>query len=340
MWLAKRKDSNNGLVSVIVALATKGMVTVEKYNSFIAKIHEYTSRKQNDHGALDCVAMVMANDILTTQDVNDVIDGSLEVDSLIFEKSEELRQERITELRKHEDDMSRSQQELSRAEREKEEALENNRDLQRQIKDIESEAEQEKRSRINERRENELKNVQRNIKDIDRLSVRLDKIDKANGRMASFILAACYLLTLVGVPLIVWKLGLWGYVEFIKSEILSKSKMWEVFLTILPMILSATWILFGLSVPGIISIVKGRGFRFKPQFSWQLIKIDLSYRNVQNEVEGYEWFYDRIGNEVGLRELYYENDAGIDNIKSLIIKTRSDLNHKKIELDNLLIGCR
>lgn len=340
MWLAKRKDSNNGLVSVIVALATKGMVTVEKYNSFIAKIHEYTRRKQNDHDALDCVAMVMANDILTTQDVNDVINGSLEVDSLIFDKSEELRQERITELRKHEDDMSRSQQELSRAEREKEEALENNRDLQRQIKDKESEAEQEKNSRINERRENELKNVQRNIKDIDRLSVRLDKIDKANGKKASFILVACYVLILVGVPIIVWKLGLLEHVDSILSEILAKSALREVFLTILPMILSAIWLLFVLSVPGIISLVKGRGFRFKPQFSWQLIKIDLSYRNVQNEIEGYEWFYDRIGNEVGLREMYYENDAGIDNIKSLIIKTRFDLNQKKMELDNLLIGCR
>ena len=93
MWLARRKDSNNGLVSVIVALATKGMVTVDKYNSFIAKIHEYASRKQNDHYALDCVAMVIANDMLTTQDINGVIDGSLEIDSLLFEKSEELRQD-------------------------------------------------------------------------------------------------------------------------------------------------------------------------------------------------------------------------------------------------------
>ena len=333
MWLARRKDSNNGLVSVIVALATKGMVTVDKYNSFIAKIHEYASRKQDDHDALDCVAMVMANDMLTTQDINGVIDGSLEIDSLLFEKSEELRQERMTELRKHEDDMSRSQQKLSRVEREKEEALENNRNLQRQIKEKESEAELEKRERIKDRRENELKTVQRNIKDINRLSMRLDEIDRVNGIKAALVIILCYLLLLVVVPLIIWKLDLWLYVEYIIIKLPSDSEKWDVFLSILPWLINGIWMLFVVLIPSFFSIFKGRGFNINPQFMWQIIKSDLSYRKVQSEVAGYEWFYERVGQEPGLREHYYEKDDGIANIKTYIKETRLKLIDIERELE-------
>lgn len=339
MWLARRKDSNNGLVSVIVALATKGMVTVDKYNSFIAKIHEYASRKQNDHYALDCVAMVIANDMLTTQDINGVIDGSLEIDSLLFEKSEELRQERITELRKHEDDMSRSQQELSRVEREKEEALENNRNLQRQIKDKESEAELEKRGRINDRRENELEIVRRNMKDIDRLSLRLNEINKENGRIACLIIIFCYLLILGSVALVVWKVGIWGEIKTFMSKFLSESGNWGFMLDLLKVVISVIYGFLAILVLGFYSLFKGRGFVTSPQFIWRLIKNELSYSKVQTEVAGYEWFFEKVGNEVGLRDLYYEKDAGIDNIKKFIMETRSELTTQKKGLDNIPAAC-
>ena len=87
-------------------------------------------------------------------------------------------------------------------------------------------------------------------------------------------------------------------------------------------------------VPGFYSLSKGKGFIRNPQYVWRLIKNDLSYSKVQAEVAGYDWFYEKIGNEGGLRDLYYEEDAGIDNIKELIKETRSELSARKTSLDN------
>lgn len=334
MWLTRRKDSNNGLVSVIVALATKGMITIEKYNSFIAKIHEYTSRKQNDRDALDCAAMVIANDMLTTQDINSVTEGSIEIDSLLFEKSEVLRQERINEQKKYENDILTSKQELFRVQNEKEEAFEHNRTLQRQLMEKANEAEQHKKEMENDRRGNELYIIKRNMKDMDRLSLRLDEINIKNGRIAGLIIIFIYSLVIGCVLLVVWKFGIGKGIKNFIPNFLSGSENWGLILDLLQALVTVFCGFLAIFVPGLYSLSKGKGFIRNPQYVWRLIKNDLSYSKVQTEVAGYDWFYEKIGNEGGLRDLYYEEDAGIDNIKELIKDTRSELSARKTSLDN------
>ena len=242
--------------------------------------------------------------------------------------------------KKFEERMSKSQQELSHVKKEIEDVLEHSKDLQRKLEEKEGEAEQHKKEKLIINRNNELEIIGRNMQDINRLSQQFEKIDKVYGRIALLFILFFYLLVIISVALIIWKLGLGGHIEFLKTKITSESKIWEIFVTLLPELISVIWLVLMISVPFIFSFVKGKGFIINPQSAWQIIKNDLSYSKVKKEVAGYEWFYEKVGKEPGLKELYYENGDGISNIKHYIKEIRSELNVQKQELDMILVACQ
>lgn len=334
LWLTKRKDCNNGLYCVVVALATTGMVTLEKYNSFVSKIHELASRESKS-STMDCISLVVASDMFTTQDITEVTEGSCDIDSLIFQKSEELRHKNDAQREIIEKRIAQSEQELSAEKIEKGKVQGQNEELKRQLDENRSQTEELKKQQQASLCKQQQERLSRNLEDIIRLDQRLDVIDKKYGRYAFAIVFLCYVVLGACIPFALWKSGVLGQLS--RIDVGQKSMLKELLLSNLSGIIQVIWPVFAVLVPGIYTAIKGRGFSFSPQTMWRLVKNDLSFKEVTDELSGYGWLKKVLGGKERIRADYYAEDGGIKNIRVTLATIRRDINEKEKELEPSLV---
>lgn len=330
LWLTKRKDCNNGLYCVVVALATTGMVTLEKYNSFVSKIHELASRKSKS-STMDCISLVVASDMFTTQDITDVAEGSCDIDSLIFQKSEELQHQNNVQREIIEKRIAQSEQDLSAEKIEKGKVQGENVALKKQLDENRSQTEELKKQQQSSLYKHQHEQLCRNLEDITRLEQRLDAIDKKYGRYAFVIIFLCYVVVGACIPLALWRCGVLGWLSRIDAG--QKSRIKELLLSNLPGIIQVLWPIFAVLVPGIYTAIKGRGFPFSPQTMWRLVKNDLSFKEVTDELSGYGWLKKVLGGKEKIKAEYYVEDGGIKNIRATLATLQGDINEKEKELE-------
>lgn len=334
LWLTKRKSYNNGLFCVVAALATKGMVTLEKYNSFVSKMHDFTSKAVEDD-SIDSVSLIIANDMFTTQDITDISDGSCEIDSLIFQKCEELRHQNDLQREIVEKRIIQSEQYLFAEKNEKEEIQGINVQLKKQLDENKSQTEALRKEHEANSRRYRLEQLHRDSQDIYRLNRKLDALDKKYGRYSWAIVVSSYVILGGCLQFVLWKSGIWGLIHQLEER--QATKWEEYLLSNLSTVIQVLWLAFTASVPGIYTAVKGRGFSFRPQTMWTLVKNDLLFKAVVAELSGYEWLQEKLG---GLEEIkidYYEGDQGVNNIKRALADLRQSISDEEKELEPTLV---
>lgn len=87
----------------------------------------------------------------------------------------------------------------------------------------------------------------------------------------------------------------------------------------------------------IYTAIKGRGFSFSPQTMWRLVKNDLSFKEVTDELSGYGWLKKVLGGKERIRADYYAENGGIKNIRVTLATMRRDINEKEKELEPSLV---
>lgn len=112
-----------------------------------------------------------------------------------------------------------------------------------------------------------------------------------------------------------------------------KSRIKELLLSNLPGIIQVLWPIFAVLVPGIYTAIKGRGFSFSPQTMWRLVKNDLSFKEVTDELSGYGWLKKVLGGKEKIKAEYYVEDGGIKNIRATLATLQGDINEKEKELE-------
>lgn len=330
LYFTRQKSIGNALVDIVVSMATTRMATLEKFNSFVRKLSQYKEDAKDNPDKLDNVALLMAVDAITTDDINEVSDGVIEIDSLIDKRSEEIKRLLEKEREENKGNIQRVQDDLRREKTNVETIQEKNSYLQEEITDLRRNYETAKTEADLIKEEKEKYEIKQREKekaqyshDIKKLSEAIKRIDKDKRKVATkryVLLYVIWLIILIIAGAVTYKRGYAWFIE----ELTKHPKVWDVLLTLLCGFLTAIFLVGPFVIPGIYRFCKDGKFSVNPIELIILYKKELAREVVKKEVKDYDWIWERIENAGGFDDMYEKGD-GTSNILQFLVASRTSL---------------
>lgn len=302
LWLSRHKECKGALVNVIVSLATPKFVTAEKYMSFLDKMIKYKEKFANNPEALDSIALVLASEAISTNDIIDIANGSVEIDSLLFEESEKVK-ECIEKQRKEQDNkLEKVSMDLLLEKDNSKSMQEENLKLQKAVGVLEE-----------KNKERAIEAKERDINDLDHLTQKMKDIDNKSDIWSVLLFALQYLVSLViiiGIGVVVCRQ--FGILGKLSTLITREERYWDFFMEVSRGIISLILVSAPLCLMGVWGLIRKRGFSIEPKTLLSMLKESIALKKARRIVQEYDWIWVKLGKEQGFGSKY--DEKGISSI--------------------------